>query len=64
MEPSWVHQWQSIAPNFDRDLFLRIQPMSVNQDGQSTMEFSFQSLFLGRANRLVSLMQENLAKLG
>ncbi|KAM7525208.1 hypothetical protein LguiA_015110 [Lonicera macranthoides] len=38
--------------------------MSVNQDGKSTIEVSFQSLFLGRVDRLLSLMQESSPDLG
>ncbi|KAM7461115.1 hypothetical protein LguiA_029236 [Lonicera macranthoides] len=59
-----VHEWQSVAPRFDRDLYVRIQLLAVTQGGKKTIRVSFESLFLGRANRLLSIMKKSFPELG
>lgn len=59
-----VHQWQSVAPRFDRDLYVRIQLLTVTQGGKRTIRVSFESLFLGRADRLLSIMKKSFPELG
>uniref|UniRef100_A0A453SDU2 FAD-binding PCMH-type domain-containing protein n=5 Tax=Triticinae TaxID=1648030 RepID=A0A453SDU2_AEGTS len=51
-----IAKWQEIAPALPPDLYLRVYVR--NQDAQ------FQSLFLGRCDRLVSLMRAHFSDLG
>ncbi|XP_042021100.1 cannabidiolic acid synthase-like [Salvia splendens] len=55
-----VQKWQSVAPYADKDLFVGIL---LNRVG-STVSANFFSLFLGRADRLVALVQETFPELG
>ncbi|KAK4490232.1 hypothetical protein RD792_000892 [Penstemon davidsonii] len=55
-----VHRWQQIAYKFDRDLFVRILITRVN----STVQAAFNSVFLGKIDKLVPLMQESFPELG
>ncbi|KAK4440263.1 Berberine bridge enzyme-like 18 [Sesamum alatum] len=62
-----IHHWQSIAPRFERDLFLRIVAKRANasQDGRKlTISASFNSVFLGGIDRLLAVMQKNFPELG
>lgn len=62
-----VHQWQYVAPKIDRDLYIRIQikAVNLNQDGSKrTILVSFESLFLGGADKLLSIMQISFPELG
>ncbi|KAK3001942.1 hypothetical protein RJ639_021284 [Escallonia herrerae] len=61
-----VHKWQSIASKFPEDLFIRIIITRVNSTraGEQTIQASFNSLFLGGQDRLLSLMQESFPELG
>ncbi|KAM7507626.1 hypothetical protein LguiA_018079 [Lonicera macranthoides] len=59
-----LHKWQTIAPKLDRDLYLRAEIITVNQDGKRTVRISFESLFLGGADRLLLLMKESFPELG
>ncbi|KAK3032610.1 hypothetical protein RJ639_036570 [Escallonia herrerae] len=61
-----VHKWQSFASKFPEDLFIGIVITRVNstRDGEQTIQASFNSLFLGRQDRLLSLMQESFPELG
>ncbi|KAL0433361.1 UNVERIFIED_CONTAM: Berberine bridge enzyme-like 18 [Sesamum latifolium] len=57
-----IHRWQYIAPRFEPNLFLRIVARRANasQDGTKlTIRASFNSIFLGRIDRLLALMQKN-----
>ncbi|XP_007045724.2 PREDICTED: tetrahydrocannabinolic acid synthase [Theobroma cacao] len=60
-----VHRWQYAAPKSPEDLFLRIFFTDVNstQEGKRTIQASFVSMFLGRTDQLVKLMQENFPEL-
>ncbi|WCJ24362.1 FAD-binding Berberine family protein [Euphorbia peplus] len=55
-----VNKWQNVAPKVDQDLFIRIVLERVN----STVRGLFESLFLGGADRLLPIMQENFPELG
>ncbi|KAA8514840.1 hypothetical protein F0562_018019 [Nyssa sinensis] len=61
-----VHQWQYVAHKFPEDLFIRILIRSLNssQDEKRTIQASFNSLFLGGVDKLISLMQESFPELG
>ncbi|KAL6992174.1 cinnamyl-alcohol dehydrogenase [Sarracenia purpurea var. burkii] len=62
-----IHQWQSIAHKFPEDLFIRILIQAVNSsqdDGKKTIQASFNSLYLGRINNLIPVMQESFPELG
>ncbi|KAE8694962.1 Inactive tetrahydrocannabinolic acid synthase [Hibiscus syriacus] len=62
-----VHKWQSIAPKINEDLYIRLFLRAVNssrQDGTRTIQASFTSLYLGRTDDLLPLMQESFPELG
>ncbi|KAK1390723.1 cannabidiolic acid synthase-like 2 [Heracleum sosnowskyi] len=61
-----VHKWQYVAPKIDRDLYIRIQirAVNLNQDGSKrTIVVSFESLFLGGVDKLLSIMQISFPEL-
>ncbi|KAK1354122.1 Berberine bridge enzyme [Heracleum sosnowskyi] len=63
-------EWQTISPNFEsRDLDVRavvdtIQSNSSSRKDKKTVRFIFQSLFLGRINKLLPIMQKSFPQLG
>ncbi|XVF23029.1 hypothetical protein REPUB_Repub13aG0003000 [Reevesia pubescens] len=62
-----VHKWQSVAERIHEDLYFRLFLRAVNssqQEGKVTIQASFTSLFLGRIDRLIALMQESFPELG
>ncbi|KAL8508177.1 hypothetical protein ACS0TY_018670 [Phlomoides rotata] len=68
-----IHRWQYIAPKFEKDLHVYINAgrtsyltgVNSNQEGRNiSLGASFYSLFLGRVDRLLSLMQESFPELG
>ncbi|WRX26827.1 FAD linked oxidase [Theobroma cacao] len=61
-----VHKWQSVAEAIDEDLYFRLFLRAVNssQEGKRTVQASFTSLFLGRIDQLIALMQESFPELG
>ncbi|XVF74991.1 hypothetical protein PTKIN_Ptkin13bG0153400 [Pterospermum kingtungense] len=62
-----VHKWQSVAPKIHEDLYIRLFLRAVNssqQEGKRTTQASFTSLFLGRIDQLIALMQESFPELG
>ncbi|KAL8512700.1 hypothetical protein ACS0TY_018990 [Phlomoides rotata] len=68
-----IHHWQYIAPKFEKDLNLFIflgrtsflTGVNSSQDGRNiSLGASFRSLFLGRVDRLLSLMQERFPEFG
>ncbi|KAM7500203.1 hypothetical protein LguiA_024617 [Lonicera macranthoides] len=61
-----IHKWQYVAPEFPQDLFVEILISRVNstKDGKLMIRATFHSLFLGGAERLLSLMQESFPELG
>ncbi|KAI3816554.1 hypothetical protein L1987_16255 [Smallanthus sonchifolius] len=59
-----VSKWQTVMPNIDDDLFIRIllQPVTVNR--QKIGRATFIAHFLGDSDRLVALMDKNFPELG
>ena len=60
-----LHRWQYVADKFDTDLFIRVVLTSVNssQEGNRTLQASFNSLYLGGKDKLLPLMQESFPEL-
>ncbi|XP_034889299.1 tetrahydroberberine oxidase-like [Populus alba] len=61
-----VHRWQYIAGKLHEDLFIRIVIQNVGEStsNKKTVEASFNSLFLGGINRLITLMNDSFPELG
>ncbi|KAG6755625.1 hypothetical protein POTOM_041458 [Populus tomentosa] len=61
-----LYGWQEIADKLDEDLFIRvlIQTANVTSQGKRTIATSYNSLFLGDANRLLQIMQRSFPELG
>ncbi|KAM4101470.1 hypothetical protein ACB094_05G146300 [Castanea mollissima] len=61
-----LHRWQYVADKFDTDLFIRVVLTGINssQEGNRTMQASFNSLYLGGKDKLLPLMQESFPELG
>ncbi|CAI9117045.1 OLC1v1018357C1 [Oldenlandia corymbosa var. corymbosa] len=59
-----VHLWQTIAPKFDRDLFIRIIIRQTTQEGKITVQAAFNSIYLGRADKLLRIMKQSFPELG
>jgi hypothetical protein len=59
-----LQKYQFVAPTIDRDLFIRAQfaPSTVN--GTRTVRISFEALFLGGTDRLLSIMNRRFPELG
>ncbi|KAH6827381.1 FAD-binding Berberine family protein [Perilla frutescens var. hirtella] len=59
-------KWQHIADKLDEDLFVRviIQVVPGAQKGGKTVQTLYNALFLGRAGRLLGLMEQSLPELG
>lgn len=57
-----VHRWQYVADKFDRDLFVRI--LITRVPGKATVQAAFNSVFLGKIDKLLPLMQESFPELG
>ncbi|KAL0398217.1 UNVERIFIED_CONTAM: Berberine bridge enzyme-like 15 [Sesamum radiatum] len=54
-----IHRWQSVAPNFGKDLFLRvIATRNTTSDGRMTIRVTFNAAFLGGTDRLLAVMQK------
>ncbi|KAG6755602.1 hypothetical protein POTOM_041435 [Populus tomentosa] len=60
-----VHRWQYLVDKFPEDLALRIFVRRVNssQDGNTTIQAAFTSLFLGRVDRLLPIVQQHFPEL-
>ncbi|CAA3021159.1 cannabidiolic acid synthase-like [Olea europaea subsp. europaea] len=61
-----VHRWQYVAHKLDKDLLIMILIRRVNssQDGERTIQATFNSLFLGGVDTLLPLMQRSFPELG
>lgn len=55
-----LEKWQHVADKLDEDLFVRV----IIQKGQGTVQTLYNALFLGRADRLVGLMDRTFPELG
>ncbi|KAJ9140900.1 hypothetical protein P3X46_031492 [Hevea brasiliensis] len=62
-----VDRWQCVADKLHEDLFIRVILERVNsssQPGKTTIRAAFNSLFLGKVDSLLPLMQESFPELG
>ncbi|KAL2494152.1 FAD-binding Berberine family protein [Forsythia ovata] len=61
-----VHQWQYIADKIDENLLLRLFLRSItsSRNGKRTIGAIFTSLYLGRVDDLLPIMQEKFPELG
>jgi len=61
-----LQKWQSIGDKFHEDLFLHaaIEVATSSSNGNKTIRVSFVSLFLGRAEELLPVMQDSFPELG
>ncbi|TQD86659.1 hypothetical protein C1H46_027785 [Malus baccata] len=61
-----VHRWQYVAPNLPEDLFIRtaIKTKNGSQEGTKAAVAIFSCQFLGRADKLLQLMNESFPELG
>ncbi|MBA0702912.1 hypothetical protein Goari_027232 [Gossypium aridum] len=61
-----VHQWQSIARKFPKEIQSSIAIARVNssEDGKMTIQASYGSVFLGSIDELIPLMEEKFPELG
>ncbi|XWS09241.1 hypothetical protein CRYUN_Cryun40dG0068700 [Craigia yunnanensis] len=60
-----LHRWQYVAPNLPDDIFSNaaLSTMNSSQDGNRTALATFISMFLGRVDELIPLMQERFPEL-
>nr|XP_029118225.1 berberine bridge enzyme-like 15 [Elaeis guineensis] len=61
-----VERWQEVAPKFDDNLFIRIlvNPIGKKEQGNRTIQASFESLFLGGREELLSILDKSFPELG
>ncbi|XP_047954781.1 berberine bridge enzyme-like 13 [Salvia hispanica] len=61
-----LYKWQHIADNIDDDLFVRviIQPAKAAGKDERTIMTLYNAVFLGRADRLLQVMQQSFPELG
>ncbi|KAL1829489.1 hypothetical protein ACET3Z_007901 [Daucus carota] len=61
-----VYKWQEIADKLDEDIFIRMTLDVINstQTAEKINRATFNTLFLGDANRLMKLMNESFPELG
>ncbi|KAL0291371.1 UNVERIFIED_CONTAM: Berberine bridge enzyme-like 8 [Sesamum angustifolium] len=60
-----IHRWQTVAPNLDKDLFIRvIAARNTTWEGIMTIRATFNSVFLGGTDRLLAVMERNFPELG
>ncbi|XP_077253432.1 tetrahydroberberine oxidase-like [Tasmannia lanceolata] len=61
-----VNRWQYIAPKLNENLFIRIimQVLDGVKKGERTIQASFNSLFLGGAEKLHQVMENSFPELG
>ncbi|XP_052201697.1 tetrahydroberberine oxidase-like isoform X1 [Diospyros lotus] len=60
-----VHKWQYVAHKFPDELFIEIELVAnSSENGKRTIRASFNCLFLGRADKLIKMMQEKFPELG
>ncbi|GLJ16640.1 hypothetical protein SUGI_0285610 [Cryptomeria japonica] len=59
-----VHRWQYVAPNMEKDLFMRVRVFGVEQGGNKTIQASFHGMYLGPQDELLSKVKESFPELG
>ncbi|PPR93767.1 hypothetical protein GOBAR_AA26914 [Gossypium barbadense] len=60
-----VHKWLQVSHKLDKDIFIRIMPVTVagTGNGNSTVRVSFIGHYLGRINRLLPLVNASFPEL-
>ncbi|KAL0281848.1 UNVERIFIED_CONTAM: Berberine bridge enzyme-like 28 [Sesamum angustifolium] len=59
-----VHKWQYVAPNLPEDILIALIIRKVNDGERKTVQVTFISLFLGRVDALLPLLEERFPELG
>ncbi|KAI3470583.1 hypothetical protein Pfo_027246 [Paulownia fortunei] len=61
-----IHRWQYVAPNLPQDILISISigPVNSSKPGEKTIQAIFSSLFLGRVDRLLQLLEQSFPELG
>ncbi|CDP12587.1 unnamed protein product [Coffea canephora] len=59
-----VYKWQHIGHKLPQDLFIRVVIEANGEGGNRTIRSTFNSLFLGRIDKLVDIMKESFPELG
>ncbi|KAK4403521.1 Berberine bridge enzyme-like 28 [Sesamum angolense] len=59
-----VHKWQYVAPNLPEDILIALIIRKVNAGERKTVQVTFISLFLGRVDALLPLLEERFPELG
>ncbi|MFQ6638933.1 hypothetical protein Gotur_015114 [Gossypium turneri] len=61
-----VHKWLQVSHKLDKDIFIRIMPVTVagTGNGNSSVRVSFIGHYLGRTNRLLPLVNASFPELG
>ncbi|KAG8494869.1 hypothetical protein CXB51_012513 [Gossypium anomalum] len=61
-----VHKWLQVSHKVDKDIFIRIMPVTVagTGNGNSTVRVSFIGHYLGRTNRLLPFVNASFPELG
>ncbi|XP_038970567.1 berberine bridge enzyme-like 26 [Phoenix dactylifera] len=61
-----VGRWQKVAPRLDDNLFIRVLVNAIGnkEKGNRTIQASFQSLFLGGRQELLSILDKSFPELG
>ncbi|PPR88879.1 hypothetical protein GOBAR_AA31799 [Gossypium barbadense] len=61
-----VHKWLQVSHKLDKDIFIRIMPVTVagTGNGNSTVRVSFIGHYLGRTNRLLPSVNASFPELG
>ncbi|GLJ22080.1 hypothetical protein SUGI_0413920 [Cryptomeria japonica] len=60
-----VHRWQSIAPNFVQDLFIRAVISGTQlQSGQKDIKLTFNGMYLGPLDQLLKLAKKSFPEMG
>ncbi|KAK6144657.1 LOW QUALITY PROTEIN: hypothetical protein DH2020_021477 [Rehmannia glutinosa] len=56
-----IHKWQYVAPNLHEDLLIAISigPVNSSKSGEKTIQAIFISLFLGRVDQLLHLLEQS-----
>ncbi|KAI9126778.1 hypothetical protein K1719_002374 [Acacia pycnantha] len=62
---SILYKWQQVAPNIDENLSINVQSLATNStQGKRTILNIYVGLFLGRADRLLQLIEKKFPELG
>ncbi|XP_015878343.3 monolignol oxidoreductase AtBBE-like 13 [Ziziphus jujuba] len=62
-----LHRWQQVVDKLDEDLFIRVLIQAANASGNTTnrtVSTSYNSVFLGDADRLLRVMKKSFPELG